>query len=70
MHPNFPTISQGNLYVLELVLGVVVWMLVRSKELRAWHVTVVGLFFYEIAFTPAGWGVGWLANSILKAFLP
>ncbi|GAA1904201.1 hypothetical protein [Streptantibioticus ferralitis] len=63
-------INPSELYLVEIVLGVIWFMAVRSKEIRVWHVVVIGVFFFEIGMTPVGYGVAWIINGILHMFLP
>ncbi|WP_280725496.1 hypothetical protein [Kitasatospora sp. MAA4] len=53
---------------LAAILAVVVFLMVRSRELRAWQAVVVGLFGFYLAQThladPIAATVTWLVNGL------
>lgn len=60
--------SQGNIYVLVIVLAIITVMLVRSSEVKWWQATAIGLMGFYLAMTPMGYMVMWLVNGIRGIF--
>ncbi|GAA1982195.1 hypothetical protein [Kitasatospora viridis] len=53
---------------LVFVLGIFIYLLVRSGELRTWHVVLVGVFGFYLAHShladPISAGVGWVVTGL------
>ena len=53
---------------LVVVFGIISVLLVRSRDVKTWEATVIGLFGFYIALTPIGWTVIGLVNWVLSGF--
>jgi hypothetical protein len=42
---------------LVIVLGIVTWLLVRSRSVKVWEAVAIALFGYCLALTPVGSGL-------------
>lgn len=60
--------TQGQIYGLVTFLAIVVVMLVRSGEVRAWQALCMGLMGFYLAMTPLGYVVTWIVNFMAKPF--
>ncbi|MGA5634475.1 hypothetical protein [Streptomyces lydicamycinicus] len=60
--------TQGQIYGLVTFLAIVVVMLVRSGEVRAWQAICMSLMGFYLAMTPLAYIVVWVVNLIAKAF--
>ncbi|MGW2391540.1 hypothetical protein ACWCYK_18855 [Streptomyces lydicamycinicus] len=60
--------TQGQIYGFVTFLAIVVVMLVRSGEVRAWQAICMSLMGFYLAMTPLAHIVVWVVNLIVKAF--
>ncbi|MGA5270173.1 hypothetical protein [Streptomyces lydicamycinicus] len=60
--------TQGQIYGFVTFLAIVVVMLVRSGEVRAWQAICMSLMGFYLALTPLAHIVVWVVNLIAKAF--
>ncbi|MEO3751759.1 hypothetical protein [Streptomyces sp. B6B3] len=69
MNNDSPGLSMNTAMPLVVVLGIVVVLLVRSRQVRVWEASVVGLFGFYVALTPIGWTVIAVVEWLLGGFL-
>lgn len=60
--------TQGQIYGLVTFLTIVVVMLVRSGEVKAWQAICMSLMGFYLAMTPFAYVVMWIVNLIAKPF--
>ncbi|MGY4974854.1 hypothetical protein ACWGCC_37620 [Streptomyces nigrescens] len=60
--------TQGQIYGFVTFLAIVVVMLVRSGEVRAWQAICMSLMGFYLAMTPLAHIVVWVVNLVVKAF--
>ncbi|WP_432096307.1 hypothetical protein [Streptomyces sp. bgisy100] len=60
--------TQGEVYVFVILLSIVVVMLVRSGEIRAWQMIVLGLWGFYLAMTPLANFIAWAVNELSDPF--
>lgn len=58
--------THNQMYALVTFLGIVVVMLVRSGEVRAWQAICTALMGFYLALTPAGYIVMWVVGQMVK----
>ena len=54
---------------LVVIFGVITVLLVRSRDVRAWEASLIGLFGFYLAMTPVGWAIVAVVNWLLGGFL-
>lgn len=64
-----PTLSIDAAMPLVAVLGIVTLLLIRSRDVRIWEATVIGLFGFYLAMTPIGWTITGVTEWLLGSFL-